>query len=178
MFRATVTAYRRGCPLARRRNRAAALCVCLHMPSAPKWVASCSLAILLALYVVGAVSVPPGSLRHEVQTLPLWLPIVLGFQKRDIAKWMALPLFVFWLVLMMLIWLFLLACVAIWGFATREGGLVHWLSIPIAIASIGLAVGQKAPAFSLRDQSGGLQTLDTLRGTKGTVLLFFRSADW
>ena len=84
------------------------MCVCLHMPSAPKWVASCSLAILLALYVVGAVSVPPGSLRHEVQTLPLWLPIVLGFQKRDIAKWMALPLFVFWLVLMTLIWLFLL----------------------------------------------------------------------
>lgn len=43
---------------------------------------------------------------------------------------------------------------------------------------IGLAVGQKAPAFSLRDQSGQAQTLDTLKGPKGTVLLFFRSADW
>ena len=44
--------------------------------------------------------------------------------------------------------------------------------------TIGLEVGQKAPAFSLRDQLGGVQTLDTLKGPKGTVLLFFRSADW
>jgi hypothetical protein len=44
--------------------------------------------------------------------------------------------------------------------------------------SIGLAVGQKAPAFSLRDQFGRVQTLDTLKGKNGTVLLFFRSADW
>ena len=44
--------------------------------------------------------------------------------------------------------------------------------------SIGLAVGQKAPAFSLHDQSGHGQTLDTLKGANGTVLLFFRSADW
>ena len=44
--------------------------------------------------------------------------------------------------------------------------------------SIGLAVGDKAPAFSLRDQSGRVQTLDTLKGSNGTVLLFFRSADW
>lgn len=44
--------------------------------------------------------------------------------------------------------------------------------------SIGLAVGQKAPAFSLHDQFGRAETLDTLKGPKGTVLLFFRSADW
>jgi len=44
--------------------------------------------------------------------------------------------------------------------------------------SIGLAVGQKAPDFSLRDQQGNIQTLDTLKGANGTVLLFFRSADW
>ena len=44
--------------------------------------------------------------------------------------------------------------------------------------SIGLAVGQKAPAFSVRDQFGRVQTLDSLKGTNGTVLLFFRSADW
>jgi hypothetical protein len=48
----------------------------------------------------------------------------------------------------------------------------------IELMSIGLAVGQKAPAFSLRDQAGRVQTLDTLKGTNGTVLLFFRSADW
>jgi hypothetical protein len=48
----------------------------------------------------------------------------------------------------------------------------------IELMSIGLAVGQKAPAFSLRDQSGRVQTLDTLKGANGAVLLFFRSADW
>ena len=68
-------------------------------------IASCCLAVLIALYVVGAVS--HGSLRHEVQTLPLWVPIVLGFRGREIAKWAALPCLVFWLVVMILIWLFL-----------------------------------------------------------------------
>ncbi len=48
----------------------------------------------------------------------------------------------------------------------------------IELMSIGLAAGQKAPAFSLRDQLGRIQTLDSLKGTNGTVLLFFRSADW
>lgn len=48
----------------------------------------------------------------------------------------------------------------------------------IELMTIGLAVGQKAPAFSARDQFGRTQTLDTLKGPKGTVLLFFRSADW
>jgi peroxiredoxin len=48
----------------------------------------------------------------------------------------------------------------------------------IQLMSIGLAVGQKAPAFSARDQLGRTQTLDTLKGANGTVLLFFRSADW
>jgi hypothetical protein len=48
----------------------------------------------------------------------------------------------------------------------------------VELMSIGLAVGQKAPAFSARDQFGRTQTLDTLKGPSGTVLLFFRSADW
>jgi hypothetical protein len=48
----------------------------------------------------------------------------------------------------------------------------------IAPMSIGLAVGDRAPAFSLRDRFGRAQTLDTLKRSNGTVLLFFRSADW
>jgi hypothetical protein len=48
----------------------------------------------------------------------------------------------------------------------------------IALMSIGLAVGEKAPAFSIPDQFGRVQTLDTLKKDNGTVLLFFRSADW
>ena len=48
----------------------------------------------------------------------------------------------------------------------------------VAAMEIGLKVGQKAPDFSLRDQFGHAQTLGSLRGANGTVLLFFRSADW
>lgn len=44
--------------------------------------------------------------------------------------------------------------------------------------AIGLETGVPAPAFEATDQSGRLQTNDTLKGPKGTVLLFFRSADW
>jgi len=59
---------------------------------------------------------------------------------------------------------------------TLDGDTIETTSIEPM--SIGLAVGQKAPAFSIRDQFGRVQTLDTLKGPKGTVLLFFRSADW
>jgi hypothetical protein len=57
-----------------------------------------------------------------------------------------------------------------------EGETIHVDSL--GPMSIGLAVGEKAPAFSARDQFGRVQTLDTLKGRNGTVLLFFRSADW
>ena len=73
-----------------------------------KVVGYCSLAILIALSVVGAVSETPGSLRHQVQTVPLWFPIVTGLQNKPLAKWAALPCMIFWLVIMAFIWLFLL----------------------------------------------------------------------
>ena len=76
------------------------------MPNASKRIAYCSVAVLVALYVVGAVS--NGSLRHAVQTVPLWFPIALGFRQRELAKWSALPCLTFWLAIMVLIWLFLL----------------------------------------------------------------------
>jgi hypothetical protein len=54
---------------------------------------------------------------------------------------------------------------------------IHVASIKM-LTAIGLNVNQKAPEFSARDQFGNEQNLATLRGPKGTVLLFFRSADW
>ena len=60
---------------------------------------------------------------------------------------------------------------------TLEGNTIRVASLKMH-TSIGLAVGQKAPDFSARDQFGQQQTLETLKGPKGTVLLFFRSADW
>jgi hypothetical protein len=58
-----------------------------------------------------------------------------------------------------------------------DGDTIHVTSIKM-LTGIGLAVGQRAPAFSARDQFGAQQTLETLKGSNGTVLLFFRSADW
>lgn len=60
---------------------------------------------------------------------------------------------------------------------TLEGNAIQVASIKL-LTSIGLAVGQKAPDFSVSDQFGHRQSLETLKGKNGTVLLFFRSADW
>ena len=58
-----------------------------------------------------------------------------------------------------------------------EANTIHVASLEL-LTSIGLAVGQKAPAFSARDQFGREQTLESLKAPRGTVLLFFRSSDW
>ena len=60
---------------------------------------------------------------------------------------------------------------------TLEGNAIHVASIQM-FSEVGLRPGQKAPDFSARDQFGKTQTLETVRGSKGTVLLFYRSADW
>jgi cytochrome oxidase Cu insertion factor (SCO1/SenC/PrrC family) len=60
-------------------------------------------------------------------------------------------------------------------------GLTSWQENPSSQAvppTFGLEVGQPAPAFVLTDQFGREQSNETLKGSKGTVLLFFRSADW
>ena len=51
-------------------------------------------------------------------------------------------------------------------------------SPPIDKPSIGIAIGQKMPPFTAVDQLGHDVSSDTLIGQNGTVLLFFRSADW
>jgi cytochrome oxidase Cu insertion factor (SCO1/SenC/PrrC family) len=48
----------------------------------------------------------------------------------------------------------------------------------VDIASLGPQVGDKALDFSLVDQNGTTQTLKSVAGSKGTILVFFRSADW
>ena len=45
-------------------------------------------------------------------------------------------------------------------------------------ATTGIAIGQTAPAFELKDQSGRTHTLKSLMGRKGVLLVFTRSADW
>ena len=60
---------------------------------------------------------------------------------------------------------------------TLEGSTIQVSSLQL-LTSIGLPAGQKAPAFTARDQFGRQQTLESVKGLRGTVLLFFRSADW
>ena len=49
---------------------------------------------------------------------------------------------------------------------------------PVNLADIGPKVGKVAPEFELRGQDGSPRTLSSLAGPKGTMLVFFRSADW
>lgn len=46
------------------------------------------------------------------------------------------------------------------------------------LKTIGPKVGAALPAFELRDQLGRAQTLASLTGAEGLMLVFSRSADW
>ncbi len=61
------------------------------------------------------------------------------------------------------------------GFGCRSG---ESPSAPMVSPLTGSNVGQKMPSFTARDQFGRVISSDQLKGAKGTVLLFFRSADW
>ena len=48
----------------------------------------------------------------------------------------------------------------------------------VDVSKLGPQVGQRVPAFSLKDQTGKIQTLESIMGPKGVMLVFLRSADW
>ena len=48
----------------------------------------------------------------------------------------------------------------------------------VDVTRLGPQVGERVPDFSLPDQQGRAQTLKTLMGPSGAMLVFFRSADW
>jgi hypothetical protein len=90
------------------------------MPKEPKWLALCCLAILLAFCVGGVVR--HAVMRNIVQTLPLWVPIVLGFRGSEFAKWSALPCLIIWLAVMMIVWFisFRWVYTQLWNFSPTE----------------------------------------------------------
>ncbi len=45
-------------------------------------------------------------------------------------------------------------------------------------AQTGVAVGERIPEFSAPDQNGRLMDFEAIRGPKGAMLVFVRSADW
>ena len=118
-----------------------------------KVTAYCALTVLLALYVVGAVS--NGVLRHVVQTLPLWIPIALGLGQREIAKYAALPCFLVWLALMTFIWLFLL------GWAKVITGHFTPIEIMMTLAVGGACVAGLVAGFGWRTSVSWRRALST-----------------
>lgn len=48
----------------------------------------------------------------------------------------------------------------------------------IDVSKLGPQVGERVPDFTLKDQNGKSQTLQSIMGPKGAMLVFFRSADW
>ena len=73
----------------------------------PIAIALCCFVVILAL-VVGVGLASNLVLRHIVQTLPLWFGVAFGFRRARATGWIALPFFLFWLALMVVVWLYLL----------------------------------------------------------------------
>jgi hypothetical protein len=48
----------------------------------------------------------------------------------------------------------------------------------VDVDKVGPKVGDALPEFSLRDQNGEIHSLKSLLGSKGAIIVFFRSADW
>ena len=57
--------------------------------------------------------------------------------------------------------------------ATALALTLHGQKIPT-----GPAIGAAIPTFQAPDQNGRTQSLATVAGPKGTLLVFYRSADW
>ena len=96
-----------------------------RMNSRARLLVGCCLTTIAALLLVGLVS--HGFLRHIVQTSPLWIAVVLGARGSPLAKWAALPCFVFWAALMVVVWLYLL-------------GWIHWISGTFSSTEVALTV--------------------------------------
>ena len=48
----------------------------------------------------------------------------------------------------------------------------------VDVSKLGPQVGTTVPDFSLTDQRGKRQTLQSVMGPKGAMIVFYRSADW
>jgi len=68
----------------------------------------------------------------------------------------------------------MLTCISLVGLASTGDA----QQSPRREETIGLPPGAAVPSFKARDQYGREQDNKTVAGENGTVLLFFRSADW
>ena len=69
--------------------------------------------------------------------------------------------------------------IAIIVLACAAWALFNWfVAVQNRHVTSGIALGQHAPDFALRDQDGRVHSLRDLSGPKGLLLVFVRSADW
>lgn len=113
------------------------------MQNQARTVAWSGIAVIVALIVVGVVS--GGIARHVVQSAPIWICVVLGLRGSGAAKWAAFPVFTFWFLIFLLIWLYLL------GLAHVVGG--HFGTIEIAMTILGGLACATGFASALRTRS-------------------------
>lgn len=64
------------------------------------------------------------------------------------------------------------------AFILSMAGMAGQAPVAIDTSKIGPQVGAVVPAFEGTDQFGTARTLASSYGPKGTMLVFFRSADW
>jgi hypothetical protein len=76
------------------------------MPEPDRRLTSCLIGLIVGLLLVGFVSGTP--LRHVVQVLPASLALFLLRRRPSWSPYAALPIFLFWFLIMGLIWLHLL----------------------------------------------------------------------
>ncbi len=77
---------------------------------------------------------------------------------------------------------FFLAGAVVAGVVGAAGAAATGVQAPqtqtVDVTTLGPQIGQRALDFRLPDQHGRPQTLASVAGPKGTMLVFFRSADW
>ena len=76
------------------------------MNTAERVIAGCLAGVVAGLVLVGFVSGTP--LRHFIQVMPALVVLVAAVRRVTWASWAALPVFAFWFVIMLVIWLWLL----------------------------------------------------------------------
>ncbi len=69
--------------------------------------------------------------------------------------------------------LYLILAPLLWGQTGPDGSAAADSEIPT-----GPAVGEMIPSFQAPDQYEKMQDLSSIRGPKGAMIVFFRSADW
>jgi hypothetical protein len=98
----------------------------LLMSNSSRFIEVSLVGLIVGLLAIGVVSGTP--VRHIIQVLPATFALSLVIKRVPWAFYAALPVFVFWLLIMLAIWLFLL------GLATIVTG--HFSSVEIALTFV------------------------------------------